>query len=190
RALATVALTSEDEAILAQAEGLDVVAVRRPAELAGDEARSFDVIRHALAECEAGRDRPFDAVAVLQCTSPFTAPADVAATVALLEDHADEGSAVSVVEVDMVHHPVKLKRLHEGRLVPFLQPDGMTPSHDLPRLFVRNGCVYVTRRGLIAAGTFVAEEALAHVMPAERSVDIDTPLDLAFAEFLAARGRR
>ncbi len=189
-ALAAVALTSEDPAIRAEADGLDVHVVHRPEELATDAARSFDVIMHALADTEAGGARRFDAVAIMQCTSPFTAPADVTATIALLDEHPDAASAVSVVEVDMFHHPLKLKRLEGGRLSPYLAPDGMTPSHELPSLYARNGCVYVSRRALLDSGTFMAEDAAAHVMPAERSVDIDTPLDLAFAEFLVQRGGR
>ena len=186
--LEQVVLSSEDDAILAEGDGVaGVTALPRPAELATDTARSFDVVRHVLAEAE--RDRaPYEAVCIVQATAPFTAPEDVRATVELLAAHPEADSAVSVAEVDMVHHPVKLKRIREGRLVPFLEPDGMTPSHELPTLYVRNGSVYVSRRRLIDAGTFVAEDALAHVMPQERSVDVDTPLDLEFARFLEARG--
>lgn len=189
-AFSRVALTSEDPEIRAQAEGLDVEVVERPPELATDTARSFDVVRHALDETERDHGERFAAVAVVQCTSPFTAPQDLRDTIALLDGDPKAASAVSVVEVDMLHHPVKLKRLVHGRLEPWLQADAMTPSHELPRLYVRNGCVYVSRRSLLEQGIFVAEDALAHVMPAERSVDIDTPLDLAFAEFLAARSRQ
>lgn len=188
-AFARVALTSEDPDIRAEAEGLDVDVVARPPELATDTARSFDVVLHALEEVQRTGGLRFDAVAVVQATSPFTAPQDLRDTVALLVGHPEAASAVSVVEVDMVHHPVKLKRLVDGRLQPWLQADAMTPSHELPRLYVRNGCVYVSRRSLLEQGTFVAEDALGHVMPPERSVDIDTPLDLAFAEFLVARSR-
>jgi CMP-N,N'-diacetyllegionaminic acid synthase len=189
-ALADVCLTSEDPEILAEGRALPGARlVRRPPELATDDARSYDVIRHALAETEAATGRAYEAICVLQCTTPFTEPDDVRATTALLAADEAAGSAVSVVEVDMVHHPAKLKLLEGGRLVPFLAPDGMTPSHELPRLYVRNGAVYVTHRNLFDAGTFVAEDALAHVMPQERSVDIDTPLDLAFAQFLAGRRR-
>lgn len=182
-----VALTSDDRAILEEASGLDVTAIERPAALASAEARSFDVILHAIDEMEKQHGCRYETVVVLQCTSPFTAPDDVRATVDLLRAHPDSASAVSVVEVDMVHHPMKLKRIEAGRLVPFLAPDRMTPSHELPRLYVRNGSVYASRRELIDSGTFVAEDALAHVMPPERSLDIDTPLDLAFAKFLVAQ---
>jgi CMP-N,N'-diacetyllegionaminic acid synthase len=187
-ALAALALTSEDDEILAEADGLDgVEVVCRPPELSTDTARSFDVILHALAEVEKRTGDRYDAIAVMQCTSPFTAPDDVKRTIDLLANDPDAGSAVSVMEVDMVHHPIKLKRIEEGRLVPFLEADSMTPSHELPRLYVRNGSVYVSRRTIIDGGVFVAEDALAYEMPEERSLDVDTPLDLEFAEFLEQR---
>jgi CMP-N-acetylneuraminic acid synthetase len=48
--------------------------------------------------------------------------------------------------------------------------------------------VYATSRETIEAGTFISEDALGYRMPAERSHDVDTPLDLAFCEFLVERG--
>ena len=181
---AEVALSSEDPAILAEARGLDVVAVERPAELAGATARSLDVVLHALREL--GPER-FDAVAIVQCTSPFTAPEDLAATVALLE-RSGADSAVSAVRVPAAQHPLKLKVLDGDRLLPWLAEDAMTPSHELPELWVRNGSVYVTRREVLERGEIVGPDCRAHPMPPERSHDIDTPEDLAFAEFLLGRG--
>ncbi|MGI8512762.1 MAG: cytidylyltransferase domain-containing protein [Solirubrobacteraceae bacterium] len=183
-----VALSSEDPEILAEARGLPVLALERPAALATDTARSFDVVLDALraAETEHGR-APFDAVAVVQATSPFTAPEDLAGTVALL-DSSGAGSAVSIARVESAVHPLKLKRLEGDRLVPFLEDDAMTPSHELPELWVRNGSVYVSRREVLDAGTFIADDVRGYPMPAERSYDVDTPLDLAFAEFLIERG--
>jgi CMP-N-acetylneuraminic acid synthetase len=187
---ADVCLSSDDAAILAEGEGLDgVTTLRRPPALATAQARSFDVVRHAIGEMEGRTGRRYDPVCVVQCTSPFTEPGDLRATLDLLADHPDADSAVTVAPVDMVHHPIKLKRLDGIRLVPFLAPDAMTPSQDLPALYARNGCAYASRRRLIESGTFVAEDALAHVMPPERSVDVDTPLDLEFARFLAGRRR-
>jgi CMP-N,N'-diacetyllegionaminic acid synthase len=182
-----VALSSESEEILAEANDLsEVVLVRRPPELATDTALSYDVVRHALKTLEGDGDR-FDAVAVIQCTSPFTAPEDLAATVELLE-RSGAASAVSVTKVDKAHHPLKLKRLEGDRLVPFLEDDRMQPSHALPELWIRNGSIYVSRREVLESGQLVADDVRGYAMPQERSYDIDTPLDLAFAEFLLQHG--
>ncbi|MEJ7892774.1 MAG: acylneuraminate cytidylyltransferase family protein [Solirubrobacteraceae bacterium] len=180
-----VVLSSDDPAILAEADGLEgVVALVRPVDLATATARSLDVVQHALAAL----GEHVDAVAIMQCTSPFTAPGDVAGVVALLEVSGAE-SAVTISPVGGVIHPYKLKRLVEDdRLVPWLTEDGMVPSHELPDLWARNGCVYVTRSEVIARGEIVGGDARGFRMPEERSVDIDTPLDLAFAQFLNDRG--
>jgi len=182
---AVVALSSDDDEILAEARGLDVAALRRPPELATATARAADVVRHALAELD-DPGAPFEAVAIVQATSPFTAPEDVAATVELLE-RTGAGSAVSVVRVDAALHPAKLKRLEGDRLLPFLEDDRLTPSHELPPLWVRNGSVYAFRRDVADAG-LDTDDVRGHEMPAERSFDIDTPRDLAFARFLLEQG--
>jgi N-acylneuraminate cytidylyltransferase len=83
-------------------------------------------------------------------------------------------------------HPAKLKRLDGDRLLPFLEDDRLTPSHELPPLWVRNGSVYAFRRDVAERG-LEAEDVRGYEMPPERSFDIDTPRDLAFAEFLLTR---
>lgn len=183
----TVALSSDDPEILAEANGLDVLALPRPSVLSTDTARSFDVVRESLraAEDEHGGG-PFQAVAVVQATSPFTAAEDLVGTMALLES-SGAGSAVSVARLESGLHPLKLKRLVGNRLVPYLQDDAMTPSHELPELWRRNGSVYASRREVLDGGVFIAADVRGYPMPAERSHDIDTSLDLSYAEFLIER---
>ena len=182
-----VALSSEAAEILAEADGLDVARVERPAALATDTARAYDVVRHALGELG-----DFDAVAVIQATSPFTAPDDLSGAVALLESSGAE-SVVSVVRLEAAIHPLKLKRLQEdGRLLPYLEDDALTPSHELPPLWVRNGSVYLSRVEVLERGLLVSDgDVRGYEMPEERSYDIDTPRDLAFATYLVDhQGRR
>ena len=180
-----VVLSSEDDEILAEAEGLDVVPLRRPDEIAADTALARDVALHALRECEARAGR-FDALAIVQCTSPFTAPEDVSGAVELLERTGAE-SVVTVARVEAAHHPLKLKRLDGDRLLPYLEDDRLTPSHELPSLWVRNGSVYAFRRDVVERG-LEADDVRGYEMPPERSFDIDTARDIAFAEFLVERG--
>jgi CMP-N-acetylneuraminic acid synthetase len=185
RCFELVALSSDDEEILAEAEGLDVVSLRRPPELATETALAKDVLLHALRALDEAAN-PFEAVALVQCTSPFTAPEDVAGTVALLARTGAE-SAVSVVRLEAAQHPLKLKRLEGDRLLPYQEDDRWAPSHELPPLWIRNGSVYVFRRDVVERG-LDADDVRGFEMPAERSFDIDTPRDLAFAEFLVERG--
>jgi CMP-N-acetylneuraminic acid synthetase len=184
-ALDTIVLSSDSEDVLAEAEGLEVLALRRPPELAADRALAYDVARHALDTTP----ETFDALAVIQCTTPFTEPEDIAGALRLLET-SGAASVVTVSRIDDTVHPLKLKLLEGDRLVPFLRDDALTPSHDLPVLWSRNGAVYASRRAVLEGGRLVAEETLGYPMPQERSLDVNTPLDLAFARFLAERSGR
>lgn len=188
-ALSAVALSSDSEEILAEARGLaGVTAVRRPEELAADTARVHGAVVHAVGEIEAGGEAPFDAVAILQCTSPFTEPEDVAGAIDLL-DRTGAGSAISVAPAEHGMHPLKMKRMEGDRLLPLLEDNDLTPTHELPEVWARNGSVYVCRRSVIDAGELISDDAVGYPMPRERSVDIDTDFDLAFAEFLLERRR-
>jgi CMP-N-acetylneuraminic acid synthetase len=187
-AFETVVLSSEDPEILAEAQGLDVVALRRPDHLAIDSARTFEVVRQALERLESDRGERYDAVGVVQCTSPFTAPEDLAGAVELLRS-SGAPSVVSVVRLESAIHPLKLKRMEGDRLLPYLEDDEMKPSHELPELWVRNGSIYLTTRETIDRGVFIDDDVRGYVMPPERSHDIDTLEDLAFAEFLLSRDR-
>jgi CMP-N,N'-diacetyllegionaminic acid synthase len=179
-----VALSSDDDEILAEARGLDVVALRRPPELSTETVRAREFALHAFHELG-----DFDALAIVQCTSPFTAPEDVRGAVELLERTGAE-SVVTVGIADAAHHPLKLKRLVGDRLEPYLEDDRLAPSHELETLWVRNGSVYVFRRDVVLERGLEADDVRGYVMPRERSFDIDTAEDLAFAQFLVERGER
>ncbi|HMJ09817.1 MAG TPA: acylneuraminate cytidylyltransferase family protein [Polyangiaceae bacterium] len=189
RRIDTLALSSDDDEILRRADSYPkLVPLRRPAELATDTAPAIDYVRHALTVFE--RDGVhFDAVVILQPSSPLTLPEDIDATVGLLEQSGAE-SAVSVVLVDHWIHPSKLKLMQGDRLVPYLkEEEGRMAAHALEQVYVRNCSVYVARRSAIERGLIVTEECRGYVMPRERSVDINSELDLAFARFLLEQQR-
>jgi CMP-N,N'-diacetyllegionaminic acid synthase len=187
--LTRIVVSSDDDEVLSAVTPHDpkrVIALRRPAELSDDASPSIDYVRHALAASEP-IDGRYDAVCICQVSSPLTLSSDIDATVALwLRTQA--GSAVSVVEVAHDVHPVKLKRMEGERLLPFFEDErGRMSSAQLPQVFVRNCAVYVTRRDQIDAGMIVTDDSVGHVMPRQRSIDINDELDFAFCEFLCQR---
>lgn len=187
RRLGAVALSSDDPRALAEAEALPrVIVVRRPSELASDTASSFSVVEHARGEVERGLGERFDAVALLQCTSPFTAQQDVDGAIELME-RTGAGSVLTVCEADMAYHPTKLRRLDGDRLVPVAGTGELIPSHQLEPLWVNNGSVYLSRAETLAAGSLVSDDVRAFPMPRERSHDIDTAEDLDYARYLLER---
>jgi CMP-N-acetylneuraminic acid synthetase len=185
-AIDEVILSSDDAAILAEADGLPVIAHERPPALATSTALAYDVALDALAAAEA-RFEPFDVLALVQCTTPFATAADLDGALALLEATPAARSVVTITRAPDLAHPLKLKRLDGDRLLPYLDDDALTPSHDLPELWVRNGALYASRVDVLRQGMLVVPGPLGHPMTAERSIDINTPLDLAFCEFLLER---
>lgn len=185
--LTDLCVSTDDARILELAAAYHrVLPIDRPAELSADESPAIDYVRHALAALETGRER-YDAVVILQPSSPLTDPEDVEGTVALLLASGAE-SAVSVVRVAHDVHPVKMKRLDGDRLLPYLEDErGRMASHELPALYVRNCSVYATRRDVIDSGRILGDDCHGFVMPRERSVDVNDEIDLLFAEFLLER---
>ncbi|NHC14603.1 cytidylyltransferase domain-containing protein [Motilibacter deserti] len=173
-----VVVSSDDEEILAAGERAGATALRRPAELATDEASTVDVVRDVAAE------RPdAEAFVVLQPTSPLRTPADVEAC---LRAMARAGCAITVVAQE---HPWEwgLRLDEASALTPVTGwEDLRRRRQELALTYRPNGAVYaVTRAWLCERGTLSGPGAAGVPMPAERSVDIDTAADLALAEALA-----
>lgn len=174
-----VVVTSDDESILRHAEEIsEAGTLLRPAELAADDSAMWPVVVHALDHCE-----PAELVVLLQPTSPLRLSADVDEAIELLHDR----GVASVVSVSPVtKSPYWMYSVTgDGRMKPILPPTGATSRQQLPEVHVVNGAVYVVdAEHLRRTHRFVDDETLAMVMPTERSVDVDTPLDLAIAETL------
>jgi CMP-N,N'-diacetyllegionaminic acid synthase len=186
KSLSRVVVSSDDDEVLAIAmKRRGDLALRRPAPLATDESPAIDYVRHALAELEGGGESRFDAVAIVQPSSPLTRPEDIDGTVALCDSTGAE-SAASIMELDHALNPLKLKRMgSDHRLLPYLEEErGRMAAHEIPRLYVRNGSVYVARRAAIDAGGIVTGDCRGYLMPRERSIDINERIDLRWAEFL------
>ena len=189
RSLSQVVVSSDDDEVLAIARGYDpALALRRPAELSTDLAPAIDYVVHALRSLESAGAPRFDAIAILQPSSPLTWPADVDATVALLEASGAD-SAVTVMEVDHAFHPLKFKTLAGDRLLPYFEDEkGRMAAHEMPLVYVRNCSVYAARRELVDQGEIIGPDCRGHVMPRGRSIDINDELDWEFARFLCERG--
>lgn len=192
RRLSRVVLSTDDPEIaeIGRRCALEVPFLR-PAELALDETPTLPVVRHALLELEKTGGR-FDAVCLLQPTSPLRRAADVDACVDLLQSTGAD-AVISVRPVPAEHNPhwVYLPggegflRLATGEAEPIPR------RQDLPPAFHRDGMVYVTRRDVVIEGnSLYGRRVAAYVAPGSyRSINLDTPEDWARAERLVAEAR-
>jgi len=184
-------VSSDDEEVLELARSIDPqLALNRPQELAADESPAIDYVKHALDAVESQESLSFDAIVIIQPSSPFTLAQDIDDTLELLESSGAQ-SAVTVMKLDHAIHPIKLKTLEADRLLPYFEDEkGRMAAHELPELYVRNCSVYAARRDLIDEGKIIAEDCRAVVMPQERSIDINSELDFEFAEFMHSKRLR
>ncbi|MBI5240030.1 MAG: acylneuraminate cytidylyltransferase family protein [Elusimicrobia bacterium] len=167
-------LSSDDAEIIATAKehGCEVPFVR-PRELALDDTPGVAPVLHAVEAI----GRPYDYIAVLQATSPLRTAQDIDACLTLC-DSSGAPSCVTVAESG--ENPYWSYFLEAGnRMVPVMPASKLIPRRqELPKTYRLNGAVYVSRReALLQDRALITPRTIAHTMPRERSLELDTPLD-------------
>ena len=184
--LSRVVLSTEDDEIarVGRACGLDVPFLR-PADLARDDTPTLPVIQDVVRQLEATGDR-YDAVMILQPTTPLRRAEDIDGAIELLK-RTGADSVISFVDVGE-KHPARMKFIDaDGRVYdpPFAEPCEGQRRQDLPKLYLREGSIYLTRRAvLMEQGSFKGSDCCAWIVPPERTVNIDSEFDLFLAEQL------
>lgn len=184
-----VVVSTDDEAIaqIARKHGAEVPFLR-PSEIAQDDTPDLPVCRHALTWLMQHEHYRPDLVAWLRPTAPLRTAADVDGAIELLQKtDADCVRSVCLTE----HHPYWMKRLDEGRLVPFMEGLDENKYYRrqlLPPAYRYNGAVDVVRCLSIPTGNVLfGGVMLGYVMPSDRSIDLDTEIDFALADLLIQR---
>ena len=185
-----IAVSSDSEEILATAAkwGADHL-IRRPGELATDQAAKLPVIRHCLIETELKTGITFDVIVDLDATSPLRMPEDIVQCVQLLEERgvsniitgapARRSPYFNLVELD----ESGFARLSKTTPIPVVR------RQDAPACYDMNASIYVWRREIIMnSPSIFNHDTLLHVMPEERSIDIDSMLDFQIVEMLMSKG--
>ncbi len=171
-----IVVSSEDDEILSVGARCGAEPLRRPQHLAADDTPGVGPALHAI-EALPG----FDIVVLLQPTSPLRASGDIDACI---ERCVAAGMTACVSLVEVEQSPYWMFSLTPERT---LQPivtfdDGLIARRqDLPPVYLLNGAVYAAGSAWLAShGTLVRPGIAGWVMPAERSLDIDTESDLAY----------
>jgi len=177
-----VSTDSPEIAEIAKNAGMDVPFMR-PAELSTDSALALDVLSHAILFVEEHNKQRFDYVMMLQPTSPLRTGADIDACVSIAAE-SDADSVFSMKELPDFA-PQKIKTIEHGEIRPFLMEESgqSAPRHKGKKVYKRNCAIYLTRTDLILQGDQFGRKAMAYVMPQERSIDINEPVDLELAAF-------
>lgn len=171
-----VVVSSDDDAILAEAERCGAIAHRRKDAAATDTATAADLLEDFFEGEESviiGRDI---LVIYLQPTSPLRTPRHVAQALDVYRANNLEGAVVSVVQLDK--SPYWTLTIEGGKLAPMF-PDAFNKNRqELPPTFVPNGAIYLFKYSDFAEQRKIPTPgASAFVMSSHDSIDIDTQAD-------------
>ena len=177
-----VSTDSDEIAKIAKNSGVEVPFIR-PENLATDTAKSIDVIQHALEFMESKLNLEYDWVLTLQPTTPFRSHIDIEHALDLAKN-SDCDSVISVVRV-YSHHPILMKRIENGKLIPFTaeEKEGTRRQDYTPPAFMRNGAIYLTKRDIVVnEKSLWGKDIHPLEMPDDRSINIDSQIDYLIAE--------
>ncbi len=161
------------------------VPFRRPAELARDTTPTLPVIQHAVRFVESQENDFLAGVLLLQPTTPLRSTEDIKTSLDMFREGGYD-SVISVVQVS-AGHPIQMKKIENDCLVPYcIEEKEGTRRQDLePPAYLRNGAIYISRRDvLMDKNSIWGERIRPYIMPSERSVNIDSELDLKLADVL------
>jgi CMP-N,N'-diacetyllegionaminic acid synthase len=156
----------------------------RPAHLATDDAPKWGVWQHALdaAEGVAGKA---DAFVDLDCTSPLRLAKDIDEALDLFAAQAPEMVMSCCIAgknpyFNMVE-PDESGALHVSKPL----PGGVWARQNAPVVYEHAASTYVLRPDYLSSASSIYEgRVIPFVMPTERCMDVDDPLDWKIVEFL------
>ena len=164
----------------------------RPSELATDTASSTDVIDHAMSYIESETNETYDAVMLLEPSSPFARAQDYDGAVDLMLKH-DASVVVGVRETE-VSSTVVGPLDSQGRITAIIDQVKALDNQrrqDLPKDFTPNGALYLFRWDFFKKHHAIYQDrdgTFGYPMDRAYSLEVDEKIDLAWAEFMVQEG--
>ncbi|HBH74721.1 MAG TPA: flagellar modification protein B [Synechococcales bacterium UBA10510] len=175
-----VSTDAPDIAAVATAAGAEVPFLR-PAHLATHDAAKVPVIEHLVTWVSA-HIGAVDRIVDLDPTSPLREGNDIKACLALLDDQTDTVITAYAADKNPYFNMVEIQSNGCVALVKTL-PGGVTSRQAAPRVYSMNASIYCWHHHTLSKGLWQGRTRL-HVMPRERSIDIDDPIDFELVELL------
>lgn len=171
-------VSTEDYHIKEECRKHDVAYIDRPGDLANNNSKSSDALLHAVRKV----GTEFDYVVEVMVTNPLKTHEDIDGCIRLLHD-TDSDSVVSVVRL-YDHHPSRVKYIEDDKMVDFYPEILESRRQDLePAAYVRNGSIYAMKTDfIIDCKVRYNKDTRPYIMPQERTINIDEPIDLMVAQ--------
>ena len=181
-----VVVSTDDTEIAAVSQGYGAEIVWRPEKISSDSASSESALLHTLEHLQKSEGYKPDILAFIQCTSPLTLAEDIDGTIQTLMDKgADSALAVTSFHYFLwkeqasgdtigINHEKQVRLLRQEREPQFLE----------------TGAVYTMRvSGFIQTRHRFFGKTAIYIIPLERHLEIDEPVDFRIAEVLLREQR-
>ena len=180
-----VIVSTEDPEIaeVARRYGAEVPTMR-PAELASDTAKSIDAVNHMLTFMKSCEAKTYDFVVLLQATSPFRTGEDIDCAIEYLFS-LNGRSLISFCKAPANPYWMVTKNADGTYKAALPRNENHFQRQKLPEFYEYNGAVYIAEWShVLCQSSFENKDTLFFEMPAAKSIDIDTPDDWDYAEYL------
>jgi len=179
-----ISTDSDEIARIAQEYGAEVF-FKRSADMASDTAGKLEVIKDAFVRSEKHYDTKFEYLIDLDATAPLRNVEDILNS---YKQFLDNKNCNLLTAMPSRRNPYfNLIEVNDTGLVTLSKTldSRVIRRQDAPKCYDMNASIYIWDRNTILneKSLFMPKTGL-YVMPEERSIDIDTPLDYKFVEFL------
>ena len=183
-----VIVSTDDKEIAKIAEKNGAEIINRPKELAQDKTPDLPVFQHIIKTLKENEKYKPEIIINLRPTCPLRSVEDIDKSVKkILDTNCDSVRTITKAK----HHPYWMGKLINDKLKPFIDDIDVQKYYQrqlLPDAYIINGGVDVMKAEIIEKEkSLYGKDIRAVFMPEERSIDIDTNLDIYIAETILKR---
>lgn len=180
-----IVISSDSEKILEYSKKeKNIDLIKRPKSLAKDYSPKIPVIRHCLIEMEKRHKKKYDLIFDLDVTSPLRKIYDLKKALnKMITNKSDNLFSVCLSKRNPYFNAVEFKKNKIKPIKNLMKQ--ITSRQNAPLVYDMNASIYIwKRKTLLNSNTVFQKRTSIYIMPEERSIDIDTPLDFKIVEFL------
>lgn len=159
---------------LSKNQNKKIILHNRSKKIAGDKSKMISVLKDCVKKLEKLKFN-FDYVILLQPTSPFRRLKDIDESIQKIK-RSNADTLISVYEVDD-NHPARMYTNFKKYLIPILPNLSDKNRQSLPKVFHRNGAIYIVSKKNINKNIIYGKKISFHKMPLINSLNIDNTID-------------
>ena len=156
----------------------------RPISLSDDHSSSIDVVLHAMNHAKI-LGLKYNFIALLEPTSPFVYAHDLYKAIQQLRNSEEAKAIIATKIVETKSMFIQPESKYLDFLALKLESLKSTRRQDITSEITPSGGFYISKwNDFLKENTFYTEKSLSYILPEESSLEIDNPLQFAFADFL------